>query len=239
MLRFQVLCKFAEEQLFKLRGYRGLFRTSDGYRVYAEKEIWPDLSFPIVLTYWVSKTLDYTFYADPFESLIASFDAVNSNVEQSSHASEAKSLALLVATSIIKKQRQNDLALAMELGNAFDVSLPSVLTGALFEASNLHELFNVILQMRSEARSFRKKMRKLDECRAGVSEIKDALRDMERVLQGWAKLLRYIRIGRMLIVAPVQGGRCQSRYPVQRAAPVEKDIRPAFTASYPSKKTSR
>ena len=102
--RFQVLCKFAEEQLFKLRGYRGLFRTSDGYRVYAEKEIWPDLSFPIVLTYWVSKTLDYTFYADPFESLIASFDAVNSNVEQSSHASEAKSLALLVATSIIKNK---------------------------------------------------------------------------------------------------------------------------------------
>ena len=79
-------------------------------------------------------------------------------------------------------------------------------------------------------------MRKLDECRAGVSEIKDALRDMERELQGWAKLPRYIRIGRMLIVAPVKAVDVSLAIPFSELLPSKKTFVQRLLQATPRRK---
>lgn len=177
--RYESLCDFAEKTLFPLKGFQGLFRDTKAYRDVDTGFASSDFSSPLISPYWASSMLYYNFYASPIDSLLASYDSIRANVELTSRRAESEQLAVLFARNLIEKQRDSDVMSAKELGMAFDISLPAILTVAIRESSNLEDIMRNVIRMRKEARRFRKKMRKLDESQASAGEMQAAISDLE------------------------------------------------------------
>lgn len=189
--------------MFGLRGFQGLFRNTNAYRDYDDPQISREFSTFFCFNYWASNFLNHHYYATPFESLVTGYDAVKNNIYQTSQRQHADNLALLFAKNIIEEQRREDINKAMELGNAFDISLPAVLTVALLESSNFEDLLRNVIQIRREAKHFRKKMRKLDDSQATAGEIIDAVADLKQEAYGLRRFLNYVQLGASYVVVSV------------------------------------
>jgi hypothetical protein len=72
--RYKSLSKVAQETLFPMKGFQGLFRKTKAYRNFDDNA--SEFCQPLFSPYWASGFIDYNFYANPIESIVAGYDSI-------------------------------------------------------------------------------------------------------------------------------------------------------------------
>ncbi len=187
--RYHELIRLVQHTFFRRKGFQELFRDSSACKDSM------DFAAPFVAHYYYGTQLPFDYFANPFESSFVCYDVVKSNLAHS-HEDDARNVALHEAMSFVEESRDPGSRGNRDLSRPFSVAFPPVFVAALMEAHDLESMFQVVFQLRKEARKFRKAMRRLDDSGASATEIRAKLEELRETGLGViGQLLDYASVG--------------------------------------------
>ncbi|PZN85023.1 MAG: hypothetical protein DM484_01890 [Candidatus Methylumidiphilus alinenensis] len=195
----ETLVNFVKLNLYTLKGFQGLFRNTISYKDFDDEDRSDYYASQLIATYWASEKYGYRYLAHAFETPAILY-GINQGINVISQNKIDESISTKIAMNYINNKRKGILAEEMESASLFEISLPPILTLAILEAEDFRNLLEIVINIRKEAVSFRRKMYILDEAKAPLPQIKEAIAELENEGSILSKIISNVSLGSHLSI---------------------------------------